>query len=314
MALHSLAERLQHPRRRVQRDHLPDPERERQREPARPGTDVEPRLVGSSELEERRERRVVGAARVGDEEAPDRRVEVGGLGSLANTLRLLPVGANPGGPCRQQRVRPGRRRRVAHPSCAASGRENRQVRGRVDVRVGAAHGHPDDPGGIRGEQRTEAAVAGQSRDVRPAGRQQQDRIRRRVGLVARHDRDGPGARGRVAQGAEDVGPHARLVAEDHEHAGRCRGRRGGPESERERRGEAALGRRVHRDEDPVERRRIVLPHRRDDGTGVAPQHDDHVPDARVMNGREHVGEERSPIEPRPDLPAAEARPRRPRRG
>ena len=52
-------------------------------------------------------------------------------------------------------------------------REVRQVGGRVDVGVGATHRHPDDLGGVRREQRTEAAVTRQSRDERPAGRQQQ---------------------------------------------------------------------------------------------------------------------------------------------
>ena len=54
-------ERLEHPFGRVEGDHLPDSERERQRVAARPGADVEPGLTGPGQLEEGVERRVVGA-------------------------------------------------------------------------------------------------------------------------------------------------------------------------------------------------------------------------------------------------------------
>ena len=64
---------------------------------------------------------------------------------------------------------------------------------------------------------------------------------------------------------------------------------------------------VDGDEDMVERGGIGVPDRVQHGAGIAPEHDYHAPDPGLANRRQDVGEERSSIERRPDLPAAEAR-------
>jgi len=113
--LHPVPERIQHPRRRVERDHLPDPEGERERVPACPRADVEPRLVRPGDLAERIERRVIRSARVGHEEPADRSVEVAAVRRLADALGLPPVGADPGSPGRHEHLRPRSRHRIRHP-------------------------------------------------------------------------------------------------------------------------------------------------------------------------------------------------------
>ena len=151
-------------------------DRERESTGSRP--DVEPRLTGPHEPQERVQDGIVGPGRVGAEERLDRRVEVGPVGNLADPLDLIAVGADAGGPGRLDRTG--------------------EVGGRVHVRVRAVDRDLRDELGMGGQDRPETPVAGRLADE-PEGRPaKEDGVATSLVGVDRHD-DRPAAPGRRVQ-------------------------------------------------------------------------------------------------------------------
>ncbi len=94
---HPVTQGVEHRGRWVERDDLPNVERERQGESPGSRADVEPGVVRPGDVEQGIEDRVVRPPGVRHEQAVDRRVEVAGRG-LADAFRLLPVRPDSGRP------------------------------------------------------------------------------------------------------------------------------------------------------------------------------------------------------------------------
>ena len=171
-----LHQRIEHARRRVERDHASATRSERhgdrQRVPPGAGTDVDPRLARSDESPKDVEDRFIGAPWVGSEEARDRGIEVRAVRDLAEALDLLGVGDD--------------------ASCPGVLEEADEIGPRVDIGIATLDADRDllDQLRMRLEERAEPAVA--TRLVDQPERRTSDEDRVPPGTVAVHrDDDGP---------------------------------------------------------------------------------------------------------------------------
>jgi len=227
VVLGDLEQPLEHRRRRVERDDRTAGriERARDREciSPGPGADIEPRLAGSDEPEQRAKDGVVRPGRVGPEERIDRRIEVGPIGDLADPFDLVAVGPHAGRPDRLDR-----------PGVVGGGIHIEVLGGRVP------HGDLGEQLGVRHEHWAEAAVAGRFGDQGIGRRPKKDGVAAAIARVDRdHDRSGVVGRRlheRLDHGCRDE----RLVAEGDEDGPGVRTDRLEAELERSSRGRARV--------------------------------------------------------------------------
>ena len=225
--------------------------------------------------------RIVGAGRIGPEERGDGGVEVCAVGDLAQSLDLLTVGAHPGSP-----------RGFDRPS---------QVRGRVDIRVGAVDRDLADELWMRFEDGAEPAVATRFLDQAERGPADEDRVPATIVGVDGHDDRPTSLLRSLEEGLNDHRRDERLVAEGDKDGLGIRPDRGEPDLERVR--QAAFRLRVH---DPARVPPI------DDvfqTPRVLAQDDHRLLDPRRGQGVQHVLEDRPARDGRQQLAAAEARSR-----
>ena len=283
VVLGDLAETLEHGGRGVESDHRParrvERPGDRQGEPAGPGTDVEPAIAGSHEVEQDRQDRIVVPGRIRPEERGDRRVEVGPVRDLADPFNLLAVGTHAFGPARLD----------------GTG----QVLAGVDVRIVPGDRQLEDEIRVRGQHRPEPAIAGRLRHEVERRLAEQHWIPAAIVGIGRDDHR-PFANGRgVHQRPDRRGIHQRLVAEEDQHAvdGRIEG--GHPDLEGARQPAPRL-----RVPDPL----LGAPGDRVlDRAGVVPEHHDRLPHTGFGQAIEDVLEQRLAAERREELAAPEAR-------